>query len=104
MTERQERPLNGGAPLEGVSQMQEFKYIHHLPGKSLEGGVELLNSLSWNISCREENGTWWVRGGDQAMLKTDSREAAEAFLYGMALAYSMCPPEMLEQIRRLVAE
>lgn len=79
--------------------MQELTVIDHLPNKSLEGGIELLKSLWLYISCRQIGAHWIVSGGDRVLLKTDSPDAAEAFIYGLALAYSWMGPELQEQLR-----
>ena len=63
------------------NDMQELSWLDHLPDATLEGGIELANRLEWNIGWGEGNDGWWyVWGGEKAILKTKSREAAEAFL------------------------
>jgi hypothetical protein len=88
----------------GRDYMIEFRYIEHLPGSSLEGGLELLKSLEWHISYKQVGDTWWIWAGDQWVFKTDSRDTMEAFLYGMALSYAVLPDNILESIRQLVGE
>ena len=39
-----------------------------------------------------------MKGGEDVLLRTDSRETAEAFLYGLGLAYSVLPPHLFEQL------
>lgn len=80
--------------------MQEFTLIDRLPHQSLEGGIELLESLWLYISYRQVGNHWIVSGGDRVLLRTDSRDAAEAFIYGQALAYSSMGPELQEQLRQ----
>jgi hypothetical protein len=60
----------------------------------------LLNELKWSISVTEAHSTWSVAAGHRLILKTSSREAVDALLYGLALAYSVLPKSILEQIRK----
>ena len=80
--------------------MQEFSRINRLPHQSLEGGIELLESLWLYISYRQVGEHWIVSEGHSVLLKTDSRDAAEAFIYGHALAYASIGPELQEQLRQ----
>jgi len=82
--------------------MQEFRWINQIPGKSLTGGIEFLNSLSWNISYRQIGEEWFVLSGDQPILKATTREAAEACIYGLALGFAMLTEEMREQFKESV--
>lgn len=72
----------------------EFSFATHLPKGTLEGGIELLDSFWWNISYSQVGDTWVVSGGELVLLRADSREAADAFIYGLALAYSLIPTEV----------
>jgi hypothetical protein len=60
----------------------------------------LLNELKWSISVLETNGTWSVAAGHRLVLKTSSRDAVDAFIYGLALAYSLLPQPILDQFRK----
>jgi|HubBroStandDraft_6_1064221.scaffolds.fasta_scaffold35565_3 hypothetical protein len=80
--------------------MQELSMIDQVPGHSIDGAVRLLNELKWSISVTETNGTWSVAAGHKLVLKTSSRETVDAFLYGLALAYSVLPKSILEQFRK----
>lgn len=82
--------------------MQEYSFVTHLPKGTLEGGIELLDSFWWNITCRQVGDTWVVSGGECVFLRTNSREAADSFIYGLALAYSLIPPEVLEHLREVI--
>jgi hypothetical protein len=84
--------------------MQELKWLEILPGGTLEGGIELLNELKWNLQIRESGGIWFVKTGHQVILKTSSREAVDALLYGIAVAFSALPKPALEEFRRFVKE
>ena len=80
--------------------MQELSMIKAIPGRNLEGAVDLLNQLKWNIRVAESENTHSVAGGHKLLLKTSSREAVDAFLYGLALAYSVLPKPILDQFRK----
>jgi hypothetical protein len=81
--------------------MQEFKMIDALPSQTLDGGTEFLNRLHWNISVKTEQGIRTIFAGHKVLLKTDSKDSADAFLYGLALAFSTMPSEALEVYRRI---
>jgi hypothetical protein len=53
--------------------------------------------IYWNITISEAEGKWAVFGGDQAIYWADNREAVDAFLYGMGLAYSVIPSEIIKR-------
>jgi hypothetical protein len=74
--------------------MHEFRWlesIHMPPNGALEDGVALANRLEWNIEWGEDDTGWYVYAGEGLLLKTDTKEVAEAFLYGLRLAYSVLP-------------
>lgn len=79
--------------------MQELRWIDHLPNQTLEGGLSLLEELMWNITVRQTDHGWFVNGGHKTLLKTSSRESVDAFLYGMALAYSVMPDSILDRLK-----
>jgi len=81
--------------------MQKLGWIDHLPNKTLDGGVELLNELAWNIAVEKIGEVWYVKGGECILLSTSSRDAVDAFLYGMALAYSVLPEDLLNKFRKI---
>jgi hypothetical protein len=80
--------------------MLDMKMISLLPSASLEGGLGLLNKLKWNISVRKEDDVWLVFGGEKCLLKSSSKESAEAFVYGLSLAYGTLPDDILDQVQR----
>ena len=41
----------------------------------------------------------WAGDGESLILQTDSKEAVDAFLYGLGLAYSVLPESVFEQLR-----
>jgi hypothetical protein len=84
--------------------MQELKWLEGLPEQSLDAGVRLLNELAWNLQIREIDGAWFVNAGHKLLLKTSSREAVEALLYGLAIAYSTLPEKAMIEVRKFVKE
>ena len=84
--------------------MVEMKSISLLPSASLEGGTNLLRQLEWNVSLEKQGDDWLVFGGEKCLLKSSSQDSANAFLYGLALAYSVLPDRILDEIRRYVQE
>ena len=84
--------------------MQELKWLEALPEESLDAGTRLLNELAWNLKIREIDGIWFVKAGHQPLLKTSSREAVEALMYGLAIAYSTLPEKAMAEVRKFVKE
>jgi hypothetical protein len=69
------------------------------PDNSLEIWLKRVNELKWNINVRKFQDQWIVCSGDQDVLRTDSYEAVEAFLYGLSLAYTIIPDDMFARFR-----
>lgn len=84
--------------------MLKIMWTEILPGGSFEGGVNLISDLKWNLEIREKDDSWVVNAGHKTLLKTTSREAVDAFLYGMALAYAAIPEKILSQFRQYAQE
>ncbi|HEV2237898.1 MAG TPA: hypothetical protein VGR57_14660 [Ktedonobacterales bacterium] len=82
--------------------MQELVWLNRLPDNRLEGGIELVNRLYWNITWWEHEGHWYVKAGEDIILRTDSRQSAEAFLYGLSLAYAVLPDATFDHLVYLV--
>lgn len=80
--------------------MQTLEMLEHLPEGSLEGGIKLLESFWWHIEIKYLNQQWFVYAGEQRLLETSSKESAEACVYGLALAYSLMPNEVLELLKK----
>lgn len=78
--------------------MHSMRWLDHLSGDGLQGGIDLANRLYWNITWREHEGRWFVYGGEDLIYKADSRDAAEAFLYGLGLAYAVLPDEIFGRL------
>ena len=60
--------------------MQDLLWLDRLPGGTLEGAIALANRLYWSITWQGNEQRWCVWAGEDLLLRTDSREAAEAFL------------------------
>jgi len=84
--------------------MQELKWLEGLPDQSLEAGMKLAKELGWNLRVREIDGFLFVNTGHIVLLKTTSREAVEALLYGIAISMTTLPPRAQEEVRRFVRE
>ena len=84
--------------------MQELRWIEALPEHSLEAGIKLLNELGWNLQVKEFDGSFLVNAGHIVLLKTSSREAVEALLYGMAISFASLPEPALRAVRKFVRE
>jgi hypothetical protein len=76
--------------------MQELAMMREIPGQSLEGAVRFLSELKWEIRVVESGDVLSVGAGHRLLLKTSSRDAVDAFLYGVALAYSLLPRPILD--------
>jgi hypothetical protein len=64
----------------------------------LDDAVDSANRLLWYIDIRQREENWYVCAGlgEVTLLVTDNREAAEAFVYGMGLAYSVISEDVTE--------
>ena len=82
--------------------MQELAWLKLLPDGTIEGGIELANRLGWNIGWAGTGTEWTVWSGEKTLLKGDSRQCAEAFLYGLGLAYAVLPPDAFDQLVQLL--
>jgi hypothetical protein len=79
--------------------MNELLMLESLfPGGNLEGGIQLANRLDWGLSVQKAADHWVVLSGDQVLLRTETREALEAFVYGMGLAYAVIPENIFSEL------
>lgn len=62
----------------------------------------MANCLGWNIEWSEGKDAWYAWSGENTILKSDSRDAAEAFLYGSGLAYGVLPEDTFDRLEELV--
>jgi hypothetical protein len=63
---------------------------------SIEEGIRRINELGWYITVHDG----FVMAGKSVLFKSDSKDAVEAFLYGMALAYSVLPVDLIEVLKK----
>jgi hypothetical protein len=82
--------------------MQELRWIDHIG--SIENGVQLVNRFLWNITVGQRDQLWLVAAGDSVIFVADNRPAVDAFLYGMALAYSVLPDHLIDTFRQEMRE
>jgi hypothetical protein len=69
------------------------------PDHTLEIWLKRVIELEWNIAVEKFQNQWIVWSGDQDVLRTDSYEAVEAFLYGLSLAYTIIPDDLFAGFR-----
>jgi hypothetical protein len=84
--------------------MLQSKWLSRVPQGSVEGAIEFLNTLSWNISLTQRDGKWIAMGGEHDLAVTDSEAELEAFLIGMTIGLAVLADSILAQIKKLVAE
>lgn len=85
--------------------MNEMLMLESLfPGGSLEGGIQLANRLDWGLSVQKAADHWVISSGDQVLLRTETREALEAFVYGMGLAYAVIPESIFSKLEAALEE
>jgi hypothetical protein len=70
-----------------------------LPGGSLRGAIELLETLHWYLSYKASDGRIVLFRGDRPILSTDSMDTVDAFVCGAALAYRSLPEPIFKQLR-----
>ena len=84
--------------------MLESKWLDVIPHGNVDGAIEFLKTLSWNISLTQQNGKWQAWAGDHVLAAVDSEAELEAFLIGMTIGLAVLPDTILAQIKKLVAE
>ncbi len=85
--------------------MSESDWLKYMPGSgTLEGCIEFLNDLSWNISLVKGNQQWKAFAGDRLLVATNTQEELQAFLLGMTIGLAVLPDSILSEIKKLVAE
>lgn len=66
---------------------------NYFPDGQLDGGIRLLNRLDWGLRVRVTGKGWVVTSGEQLVFRTTEKDALQAFLYGLGLAYAVLPDE-----------
>jgi hypothetical protein len=70
----------------------------YFPDGNLEGGIDLANRLDWGITVRMAGDMYVVSSGDEPILRTETKDALQCFIYGLGLAYAVLPEEMFEYL------
>ena len=70
----------------------------YFPEGNLEGGIDLANRLDWGITVRMAGESYVVTSGEEPILRKDSKDALQAFIYGLGLAYAILPEELFENL------
>ena len=83
--------------------MQILSWLESHVG-SLDNAIKAANELYWNMRVEESENKWFIWAGDQTLLVTDNHESVDAFLYGLALAYSIPPEPAFEIIKKEVKD
>ena len=74
------------------------------PGGSLEGGIELANRLDWGLTVQMAGLEYVVSSGGEPILRTDSKDALQTFIYGLGLAYAVLPEDLFIGLEAAVEE
>lgn len=79
--------------------MQKLNWLESHLG-TLDNAIELANDMQWELVILEHDGTWYVKTGESVIFQSDNKEALEAFVYGMGLAYGAgFPADIFERIK-----
>ena len=63
----------------------------------------VINEFHWFLNIDQIAGTYTVTTGETVVFTADSREAVDAFLYGMALAYKGLPAHLYAKLFNMMA-
>lgn len=70
---------------------------------TLDDATLIINDFHWFLTVDELAGQWTVKTGETVVFTSDSREAVDAFLYGMALAYKGLPAHLYAKLFSMMA-
>lgn len=76
----------------------------YFPEGKLEGGIDLANRLDWGLSVQMASDGYVVSSGDEPILRTESKDALQSFIYGMGLAYAILPEKLFALLERALNE
>ena len=76
----------------------------YFPGGSLEGGIELANRLEWGLSVQMAGDDFVVCSGNEPLLRTESKDALQTFIYGLGLAYAILPESVFATLEQAIKE
>ena len=74
---------------------------------SIDDAIKVINKLGWEASVKQTDGVWYVLTGSKekhVIFSADTRDAVDAFLYGMALALAGIPSPMFEKLVEDITE
>lgn len=72
----------------------------HIEDEGIDGGIALLESFWWHIRTEHSKDVWKVWAGEDLLLTASNKDAAEAFILGLALAHSLLPDDVADELRR----
>ena len=76
----------------------------YFPGGSLEGGIELANRLDWGLSVQMSGEDFVVSSGNEPIIRTESKDALQSFIYGLGLAYAILPDQLFNSLEKALRE
>ena len=76
----------------------------YFPGGNLEGGIALANRLDWGLSVQMSGESYVVSSGEEPILRTDTKDALESFIYGIGLAYAVLPESLFNSLVEALEE
>jgi hypothetical protein len=76
----------------------------YFPGGSLEGGIELANRLDWGLSVQMAGDEFVVTSGNEPILRTQTKDALQCFIYGLGLAYAVLPKELFNSLENALKD
>ena len=76
----------------------------YFPGGSLEAGIELANRLDWGLSVQMSGEGYVVSSGNEPILRTESKDALQSFIYGLGLAYAVLPEGLFKSLEKALGE
>jgi hypothetical protein len=76
----------------------------YFPDGNLEGGIALANRLDWGLNVRMAGDSYVVSSGDEPILRTESKDALQTFIYGLGLAYAILPEVLFNNLEAALRE
>lgn len=70
---------------------------------SINEARTIINEFHWFLNIDQIAGNYTVTTGEKVVFTADSREAVDAFIYGMALAYKGLPPQLYAKLFGMMA-
>jgi hypothetical protein len=76
----------------------------YFPGGKLEGGIDLANQLDWALSVQASGDGYVVSSGNAPILRTETKDALQSFIYGLGLAYAVLPERLFNNLAKSLQE